>query len=416
MSYGRFPELKGKHTIIEGDALAVLQTMESGSVHCVVTSPPYWGLRDYGVAGQLGLEKTPEEYIEKMVTLFAEVKRVLRDDGTLWLNMGDKIVEKNLCGMPWRLAMALQADGWWLRCDIIWSKPNPMPESVTDRPSKAHEYVFLLTKSARYFYDAEAVREPLSATVIAHPEKLGFKDSRPDIGHPNGTNGRRGAPPKGSVNKPDYIDRRMDRTDGKARPPMMTTHRNYHPAGRNLRSVWVIATHAYPDAHFATFPPKLVEPCVKAGTSEKGTCSNCGAPWARKLEKVETGETQKAPDGWATHDGDHGSIHRDGRESGEPNLPIVETKTIGWEPTCSSCRLSPSILSTALKGEEDGIVPCVVLDPFAGSGTTGMVARRLGRFFIGIELNPEYAKMARNRIEGDMPLFNKPKEESPSHA
>lgn len=380
------------YKILEGDALTVLKTMRPGSVHCVVTSPPYWGLRDYGVAGQLGLEKTPEEYIEKMATVFAEVKRVLRDDGTLWLNMGDKIVEKNLCGMPWRLAFALQADGWWLRSDIIWAKANPLPESVTDRPSKAHEYVFLLSKSALYFYDAEAVREPLSAASLARPETLEFKNDRSDVGYPNGMNDRRGAAPKGSVNKPDYIDRQMERTDGLSRPPMNTTHRNYNPGGRNIRTVWEIPIYGFAAAHFATFPPKLVEPCVKAGTSEKGACSECGAPWERKLQKVETGETHKTPDGWATHGGGHGSIHHEGREQGEQNIPVVEIKTIGWEPTCS-CGA--------------GVEPCVVLDPFAGSGTTGMVACRLGRSFVGIELNPEYAQMARDRIKDDMPLFNK---------
>jgi len=186
--------------IAEGDCLEIMREMPDGCVQAVVTSPPYWGLRDYGVDGQLGLEKTPEEYIEKMVTVFREVKRVLRDDGTAWVNMGDSYVSKpsgsfgsgtrpgnggdyrenkpvvnygflkpkDLCGIPWRLAFALRADGWWLRSDIIWAKPNPMPESVTDRPTKSHEYVFLLAKAARYFYDADAVREPIKPTTPAN--------------------------------------------------------------------------------------------------------------------------------------------------------------------------------------------------------------------------------------------------------
>jgi len=261
-------------TLYEGDCRAVLPTLPEASVHCVVTSPPYWGLRDYGVEGQIGLEPTPEAWLATMVEVFREVRRVLRDDGTLWLNLGDSYASppsdhpqryfngqgatyerggapsshrgqgqtrrisvqnlkpKDLVGQPWRLALALQADGWYLRADIIWHKPNPMPESVTDRPTKAHEYVFLLTKSARYFYDADAVREPSAPGTV---ERFG-----------NG-----GAP----------------RLVGKA------YHRDRHDAvsaellaGRNLRSVWTIPTAPYPDAHFATFPPELARRCIVAGS------------------------------------------------------------------------------------------------------------------------------------------------------
>src|SRR5215472_5806675 len=217
--------------LLLGDCRAVLLTLPADSVHCVVTSPPYWGLRDYGIEGQLGLEPTPEEYVERMVAVFHEVRRVLRDDGTCWANMGDTFSDKQLVGMPWRLAFALQADGWFLRSDIIWAKPNPMPESVTDRPTKAHEYVFLLTKSARYYYDADAVREPWA------DDRLGGSATRSlRYSELSGRNGDHGLGPP---------------------PPF---------AGRNLRSVWTIATAPYPEAHFATFPPELARRCIVAGS------------------------------------------------------------------------------------------------------------------------------------------------------
>jgi DNA modification methylase len=252
-----------------------------GSVQCCIASPPYWGLRDYGTSGQLGLEPTPDAYVQNMVQVFREVWRVLRDDGVCWLNLGDSfastnVIErplstsgnrdtrgvpygstmksrtestarkslgglkpKDLVGIPWRVAFALQADGWYLRSDVIWSKPNPMPESVTDRPTKSHEYVFLLTKSARYFWDADAVREPLSQFTAQYLVKdWGRNDSgkiapeRKDAGTLRGTLRR------------DQINQ----------------------YGRNLRSVWHIATQPYPGAHFATMPEKLVERCVLAGS------------------------------------------------------------------------------------------------------------------------------------------------------
>jgi len=302
-------------TLHVGDVRDELAKLPDGSVHCVVTSPPYWGLRDYSVEGQLGLEPTPEAYVENMVEVFREVRRVLRSDGTAWVNLGDsywnggaekrdgghgfvdggkpkleaakgallearsttnlRLRPKDLVGIPWRVAFALQADGWYLRSDIIWSKPNPMPESVTDRPTKAHEYLFLLAKSPRYFYDADAIREP-------HVGPLHSPGNKPKFGE---------------VQRNDFGTDRMDATWGNA-------------AGRNKRSVWEIATESYPEAHFATFPQALVEPCIKAGCPEGGT----------------------------------------------------------------------------------------VLDPFMGSGTTALVARRLGRRSIGIELNPAYAELAAKRL------------------
>jgi DNA modification methylase len=257
--------------LLYGDVIAQLSALKEKSVQCVVTSPPYWGLRDYGIAGQIGLEPTPEAYVARLVEVFRAVRRVLRDDGTLWLNLGDSyatgttsdrkptqrgkhgywenpavnkridgrkigLKPKDLVGIPWRVAFALQADGWWLRSDIIWAKPNPMPESVTDRPTKAHEYVFLMTKSARYFFDADAVAEPATyaGKVVTLGEKSLSKGQAAAIGSVPTGNGKLTA---------------------------VTVKE-----ARNVRSVWSIATEAFPEAHFATFPEALVERCVKAGS------------------------------------------------------------------------------------------------------------------------------------------------------
>ena len=378
--------------ILVGDCLERLRTLPEESVHCVVTSPPYWGLRDYGVAGAIGLEPTLQEHLETIVTVFREVRRVLRSDGTLWLNYGDSytaaqginkdgsprlpkvpttiqnvptdrkpgqqdlpagwstrkvsrtsrvtrdnnfgLKPKDLLMMPARVALALQADGWWLRSEIVWHKPNPMPESVRDRPTSAHEKLYLLTKAARYFYDAVPVRVACSPNTHA---------------------------------------RRKDHESA------------------NLRNVWMIATHPFPDAHFATFPPKLVEPCIKAGTSERGACPECGAPWTRKTEKQTRFESGSGRSGNAPQGKHEGSEQV---ESGAYDVrmgPVISTKTIGWLPACDCHQL--------------GTVPCKVLDPFGGSGTVGLVASRLGRDAILIELNPEYAEMAEHRIHEGAPMF-----------
>jgi len=248
--------------IICGDCLEVMKGIPDDVVQCCITSPPYWGLRDYGIEGQLGLEKTPEEYVAKIVEIFREVRRILRKDGTVWLNLGDSYLAqqgagfneqrrfndanlnikvkrpswlkpKDLCGIPWRVAFALQANGWWLRQDIIWSKPNPMPESVTDRCTKSHEYLFLLTKSAKYYYDADAIREK------ADVEKQRSKSVMATI----------------AVGNTSIGDRRIN------------YEKDRHIVEyRNKRSVWTIPTQPYPQAHFATYPIKLVEPCILAGT------------------------------------------------------------------------------------------------------------------------------------------------------
>ena len=388
--------------IHQGDVRDVLPTLDAESVQCVVTSPPYWGLRDYGVTGQIGLEPTPDDYAQTMVKVFREVKRVLRDDGTVWLNLGDSyagswgnyggknrgqggqrpvnvgslpapawdgrenerpaasrrqngLKPKDLIGIPWRVAFALQADGWYLRSDIIWAKgvsfcPNysgsVMPESVTDRPTKSHEYLFLLTKSPRYYYDADAVRE-------------NWADDR-----------------NGAANGQNW-DRPETQTASPRRPQLAPK-----TTGRNLRSVWTINPQPFSEAHFATFPTALVEPCIKAGTSEKGACDKCGAPWNRQTD-ISYSPGDGGP-GFAAR-------HTDHRDRGRPNLENKKkhVSTSGWAPSC--------------KCETDSHARCVVLDPFAGSGTVGCVALKLGREFVGIELNPDYCTLARESIEG--PLF-----------
>jgi DNA modification methylase len=301
--------------ILIGDCREQMRTLPDNSVHCVVTSPPYFGLRDYGHAGQLGLEPTPDEFVAVMVEVFREVRRVLRDDGTLWLNLGDSyshggcgardkekwpkqssndhmkkhakrktgLKPKEMIGIPWRVAFALQADSWYLRQDIIWHKPNPMPESVRDRCTKAHEYIFMFSKSPNYFYDTDAVREP-----AVRPEKAAWIDKGSDKqrGH-----GRRHA---------GFNGRYADKIAKEGVP----TH-------RNRRSVWTVSTKPFRGAHFATFPPDLIEPCILAGCPVGGT----------------------------------------------------------------------------------------VLDPFLGSGTTGLVAKKNGRQWIGIELNSDYAVIAAGRIK-----------------
>ena len=345
-------------TIHTGDALEVLATLPAGSAHCCVTSPPYWNLRDYGVEGQIGLEKTPEEYVKRLVEVFRAVWRVLREDGTLWVNLGDSyatrwrsrrdrggagiressrdrqgavpegLKHKDLIGIPWRVAFAFQADGWHLRSDIIWSKPNPMPESVVDRPTKAHEYLFLLSKSPQYYFDAEAVREKAEARPLS---SWGERKAHEPM--------RRGDPGEsGQINR--------------------TATLASHP-GRNIRTVWTIATHPFPSAHFATFPPRLVEPCIKAATSEKGCCSICGASWEREVDREFVPQGDVSPEKLLK-----GSLKGMDQSSGWAETPrgAVTTRTTGWASACSCHAGIP------LDPWEDPSTtnPCTVLDPFGG--------------------------------------------------
>lgn len=381
--------------IIEGDCRNVLKTLPDQSVQCVVTSPPYFGLRSYGVGaenGEIGSEPNPTEFIAVMVSVFREVWRVLRNDGTLWLNLGDSYATgtsgprkptyatgpavpaswsarsqperigtpdgmktKDLLMIPARVAIALQDDGWYLRSDIIWAKKNCMPESVTDRPSNAHEHIFLLTKSPRYFYDAEAIREE---GVI-----------------PAGTRAAKGS------------NVRSELKDVNGRPPEYWEYTGM----RNARNVWSMATKPFSGAHFATFPPELPERCILAGTSERGACPTCGAPWSRSVEKSRTFESGSGRAGTLPTGKNDAALQGGGETKDIRRGPVVHTMTTGWQPTCSCPTVEP--------------VPCVVLDPFGGAGTVGLVADRLRRDAILIELNPEYASIGRLRVFKDAGLF-----------
>lgn len=432
--------MRGSWQILEGDCVAVLDAMPEASVHVVVTSPPYWGLRDYGVEGQLGLERTPEEYVEKLLQVGRAIRRVLRPDGTFWLNLGDcycsappgnerpdhsggKLLEtrgrqkearsrgqrsralrdgrhagkhtaiaasgpmiqpnrrslpglrpKDLVGVPWRVALALQADGWWLRQEIIWAKPNPMPEAVVDRPTRSHEQIFLLSRSSSYFYDRHAIMEPV--TGGAHPRGSGVNPKAKAAGK-DGRGGRDGAP------------RVRSNASFSAAISVGLT------GMRNKRTVWAIGTRPFPGAHFATFPPGLVEPCIMAGSSEGGACAACGAPLERVVEQLPAGGVGSRNKVRKLR-GAHGGVAEDAQRGHQgfgvpwdPSFPV----TRDWALTCSCSDPRPP-------------VPCTVLDPFAGAGTTGLVARRLGRSFVGVEISPVYAAMARDRIAGDAPLLN----------
>ena len=378
--------------ILIGDVRDRLRDLPDSSVDCVVTSPPYWGLRNYGVGGQIGLESTPAEFISVLVDVFEEMRRILKPEGTAWVNMGDSYASrattphesrvhlsgandlnpafrpgvpiglkpKDLCGMPWRLAFALQTAGWWLRQDIVWSKPNPMPESVRDRCTKAHEYIFLLSKSEQYFFDADAIKEPVVGDPTASRNRWDTKDyevpgQKPQkrlargVGWGHGTDADQRKRGRVKIKVPSGWDTSdgtheaihregrtsagftfVSRSGNKERKPSSArgcpedSGSNvcgsvpWEGSVRNKRSVWTIATHSFKEAHFATFPPELAETCILAGCPAGGT----------------------------------------------------------------------------------------VLDPFFGAGTTGLVADRLQRHCIGIELNPAYAEIARKRISGDAGMFS----------
>ena len=451
--------------IINGNALRL--PLADCSVQCVVTSPPYWGLRDYGVKpsvwggdagcahewgahnrtahanavhgpnskgkngnryscetkttgpfctkcgawfGCHGLEPTPDLYVQHEVMIFREVRRVLRDDGIAWINLGDSynaynenagpgsfkagsacdterphlpsghglrtksLKPKDLVGIPWRVAFALQDDGWYLRQDIIWHKPSPMPESVTDRCTKAHEYIFLVAKSERYYYDAEAIREPFSEEGMKR-QQYGYREMYGGIIEANGHVERRGHDDAKSYVSSDFDVSR----------------------GRNKRTVWTIPSQSYTGTHFATFPEKLVEPCILAGTSAKGCCPQCGTGWVRVVDKkrvpTRPGSNSKVTEFRSSpHEGspynDHGGMICGNRD---PQRHCTATKTVSWKPGCKCDAGEP--------------VPCVVLDPFAGTCTAGRVSVNHGRRFVGIELKPDYIALANERVKVTPPLF-----------
>jgi DNA modification methylase len=450
-----------------GDVRQVLKSIPDNSVHCVITSPPYFGHRTYGIVPQiwgdicpycnhkwrvsikpgvsggiaskkvhikgtenfqivpdseygvcnlcgavkceLGQEPTPELFVQHLVEVFREVKRVLRPDGTLWLNLGDSyssgkcgradsgsggkfggpriepkprkapegMRSKNLMGIPWRVALTMQEDGWNLRSDIIWAKGmswdteaqqygefigNPMPESMKTRPAKAHEHIFLLTKSDKYYFDMEAIKEPQQNTSIAR-QKRGISN------HHKMIDGAPGQTPH-SMSQPRQHD--PDR-----QTLMMRNCRDVWSVRPGETDVWAICSKGFEGAHFAAMPQTLAKYMVLAGTSEKGCCPKCGTPWKRIIDRKRI----------STRPGLNSKIYEhtsDEVGNRDPQRHVTKTTTIGWEPGCD-CGVETTI-------------PCTILDPFVGSGTTCLVARELGRSSIGIDLNDEYLEMARQRL------------------
>jgi DNA modification methylase len=362
--------------VLLGDVLEQLGTLPDGCVQMVCTSPPYLNLRSYLPAGhpdkskEIGLEQSPAEYVAKMVEVFQEVRRVLRDDGTLWLNIGDSFgPDKNLLGIPWRVAIALQDDGWTLRCDVIYSKTTMMPESVQDRPSRSHEYLFLFTKGPAYYYDATAIQEPAGDWVERDKRYQEGADEVPRSEDEPAFHAKNGKPTTGLVRKP------------------CTT--------RNKRSVWTISPQSFKGAHFATMPEEMASLCVRAGSSEKGSCPACGAPWERLVERGASHYRELLGDrSWREMDAEglkRGVIVREG-EGGQtrnekgtvPSLRAAPRRELGWRATCICPEHTP--------------VPSLILDPFAGSGTTLAVAKLLGRDFVGVELNADYIPLIMERV------------------
>lgn len=349
--------------LVQADARAI--PLPDGYVQTVITSPPYWKQRNYHVKGQLGDEATPEAYIAVLVETFREVWRVLRPDGTVWLNLGDKSKRKQLLGLPWRVALALQADGWYLRTDVIWDKPNPLPEAVTDRPARNHEYLFLLSRAPKYYYDRFAIREPLSPKTLTV-----------------GTTPRKGT---GIESAGEKLNAWMETKQG---------GRYHDVGGRNRRTVWRVSARAYKGTHFATFPPGLVEPCLLAG-SPPSCCAACGAPHRRIVERGAPLREQQRACGGDQRGEYRGQAQKDYAGANAQNASdvkrrilagMVETRTVGWAQTCECV--------------DAGSAQSVVLDPFMGSGTVGLVAHQHGRFFVGQDLKEDYVKLARCRITG----------------
>lgn len=380
-------------TLYIADALTGLAELPERSVHLCVCSPPYFGLRAYLDADhadkgrELGTEATPESYVENLVEVFRGVWRVLRDDGTLWLNISDSyagggglspgLKPKDLIGIPWLLAFALRADGWTLRSEIVWAKKSPMPESIRDRPTSATEKVFLLSKKPRYFYDAVAVKETdsgrSSGNGFVRPQRLSY--------------GERGK-------------------DEQWQPG----------GGRNQRNFWLLGPAAYKGSHFAVFPPEIPLRAIRAGSSERGVCGDCGAPWKRVVERI-AGFTDGFCNGCGAPRNKHvqgakSSLRPQenyGKTSGSTTMledgavPCGAGRTVGWEPTCKCVRRDLRTLTgraAAMRkwGTHPDTVPATVLDPFAGSGTTLYAARKLGRRSIGIDIDERSAEHLRQRL------------------
>jgi len=457
--------------ILQGDCLESLINLESKSINTCVTSPPYFGLRDYGADGQMGLEETPEEFVENLVKVFREVKRVLRDDGTVWLNLGDSyamssmrgknsefksisqsksgivnvkkniphgLKAKDLIGIPWRVAFALQQDGWYLRQDIIWHKPNPMPESVRDRCTKSHEYIFLLSKNKKYYYDNEAIKEPAKQNRWGGKKAINLNNSKDKSNQFNG----------------------------------LTRERDMMPEKRNKRSVWIVTTKPFKGAHFAVFPMDLIEPCVLAGCPEK-VCVECDTPYINKPNYRYVNKTSSIKNNHGKYKTQQvESSNRQGLHSNRgsklveiredlpkqsllvdflrsktnpkllsENSDIPTTKIEHWfrrdeggfaypsiddwkkvrdliddysdefhqiDKSLSECEYktdaiqSKEIINYELKKqcncETNETISGTVLDPFGGSGTTGLVAQNNNRNAILLELNPEYIEIAESRL------------------
>lgn len=445
-------------TLLNGDVLDALRTLSDESVHMLVTSPPYWGLRDYGLEpsvwggdpdcahewttefisqemryglgladspastrggakkaaetpnvvaeradcyrcgawrGCLGHEPTPDQFVEHLVLIFREARRVLRKDGTAWLNLGDSYAanrsyqvsdskhqahdfgdsnamtvppgmkSKDLCMVPALAALALRADGWYLRSQIVWEKPNAMPESVEDRPTTSHEFIYLLAKSPRYFWDKEAVKEP------AEWERWGNQTTPKYVG---------------TKTKTGWME-------GRSKEELQAMRED----GRNIRTVWTIATKSYAEAHFATWPPELVELCIKAATSERGCCPDCGMPWNRLVDRVDQGwdgskygeRALEATGGIMSGGTAHSTLGSSGGKL------TGKSQTVGWMPGCECDDSYPPGYYEASSRP----VPCTVLDIFMGSGTTAEAARKLGRHAIGIEKNPDYCALVARRTQ-----------------
>lgn len=361
------------------DALRFVTALPDESVDCVVTSPPFYGLRDYGVDGQIGLEDTPQAFITRLVGLFSQIRRVLKKTGVCWVNLGDSyasgeigrhdsvqanngrewsgtkkatirqqqhnvtnLPSKSLLMIPARFAIAMQDDGWILRSECVWVKPNPMPESVKDRPTKSHEMVYMFTRSPRYWYDADAVREMAEAPTR---RAASFRDGGVYTNNRSFNN-------SATKDKATHGDGEMG-------------------IGRNRRDVFTIATEPTPFAHFATFPQALIEPLILAGCPEK-LCAECGKPYEREVEVERTIESKSKRYNGVSMRNDANNYRQKATHTDK-----------GIHPTC-----------TCNAATRAG----VVFDPFMGSGTTALVARRLGRHYLGCELNPKYAALANTRL------------------